>query len=96
MLQRRAEEQQEQNSHKSRLSAESQAISWGSGVMETTGTESPEIDRAALYPGQRPTAEKTRAPRVISIRAQDPQSVCYFTVNDPLPEVRAQTGEKTV
>ena len=38
--------------------------------METTRTESLEIDGAALYLGQRPTAEETRALRVISVRVQ--------------------------
>ena len=64
--------------------------------METTGMESLEIDRAALNSGQRPTAEETGAPRVISIRVQVPQSFCNFTVNDPLLEVTAQSAERAV
>lgn len=59
--------------------------------METTGIQSLEIDKGALYLGQRPAAEETRAPRVIRITV--PQSVCNFTVNDPLLEVTAQSGE---
>lgn len=58
--------------------------------METTGMESLEIDRGALYSGQRPTAEETGAPRVISIREQVPERICNFTVNDPLLEVRVK------
>lgn len=64
--------------------------------METAGMESLEIDGGALYSGQRPTAEETRAPTVISIRAQVAQSICSFTVNDPLLEVTAQSGESAV
>ena len=78
------------------LAVESQVISWGSGVMETTGTESLEIDRGAFYSGQTITAEETRAARVISSRVQVPQSICNFTVNDPLLEVTAQSGERAV
>lgn len=58
--------------------------------METTGIKSLEIDKGALYSGQRLTAEKTRTPRVISIRVQVPQHICNFIVNYPLLEVTAQ------
>lgn len=61
--------------------------------METAGMESLEIDRGALYSGQRTTADESRAPGVISIRVQVPQSTCNFTVNDPLLEVTAQSGQ---
>lgn len=52
------------------FSTESQVISFRSGVMEATGMESLEIDRGALYSGQRLTAEETRSPRVVIIRVQ--------------------------
>lgn len=64
--------------------------------METTGMESLEIDRGAFYSGQRATAEESRAVRVISCRVQVPQSICNFTVNDPLLEVTAQSGESAL
>ena len=46
-----------------------------------TRVDSLEIDRGALYLGQR-SAEETRTPKVISIRMQLPQSVFNFTVNE--------------
>lgn len=61
--------------------------------METTGMESLEIDKGALYSGQRPTAEETGAPTVISVGVQVAQSICNFTVNDPLLEVTARSGQ---
>lgn len=61
--------------------------------METAGMESLEIDGGALYSGQRPTAGETRAPAVISSREQAAPSIFNFTVNDPLLEVTAQSGE---
>ena len=81
------------NSHKSKALSRVPGNQLGSAVMESSGRESLEIDGGALYSGQRPTAEETRAPRVISIREEE---CATFAVNDPLLEVTARSGERAV
>lgn len=48
------------------LSVESQVVSCRSVVMETSGMESPEIDRRALQSGQRPTVGQIRNQSFVS------------------------------
>lgn len=74
-------EQQEQNSHKSNALGRVTGNQLGFWYDGATGVELLEIDRGALYSGQR-TAEETRAPRVISIRMQLQQRICKFNISD--------------